>query len=449
MTETRILVVDDEEIARQNLAHVLSREGWLVDTAANAEQAGALLRQQDYQLVLTDLRMPGLDGLSLLRDIRKQHACTEVIVITAHATASSAVEAMRSGAFFYIEKPFRLPEVRKIVQEALEKSRLKSENAALKIELSKVGATRQIIASSGIMTQTLRTATQIAPTDCTVLVHGETGSGKELIARHLHQHSARHLAPFIALNCGVLSDELLSNELFGHERGAFTGAAASKPGLLEAAEGGTLFLDEVTEMSPAVQVQLLRVLQEREFFRLGGQQAIRCNIRVIAATNREPEEAVAAGILRQDLYFRLNVVALRVPPLRERKDDIPLLAQHFIARHALRMGKAAPRLAPSALQRLLDHDFPGNIRELENVMERAVALSTDGHIDPGLLPENLGMASAAARNDLAGAATLADVERQHVLKVLGDSGGNKALAARTLGIDRVSLWRKLKSYGLN
>lgn len=446
--EVRILVVDDEEIARQNLMHVLGREGWQVDCAADATQAMALLNTNHYLLVLTDLRMPGMDGLALLHSIKERDSAIEVIVITAHASAGSAVEAMRAGAFFYIEKPFRIADVRKIVHEALEKSQLKRENVALKVELAQSANSRRIVSSSELMQRLLATATQIAPTDCTVLIHGETGVGKELIARHIHERSNRASSSFIAINCAVLSEELLANELFGHERGAFTGAAATKPGLLEVAEGGTLFLDEVTEMPPAIQVKLLRVLQEREFTRLGGSQVIKSNIRVLAATNRNPLEAVAAGVLRQDLYFRLNVLGLEIPPLRERKEDLPVLVAHLLSRHAARMGKAVPQISNEAMRHLVDYAFPGNIRELENILERAVALSCSQMIDETLLPENvIGFASAHAKtSEQAPIKTLAELERAHILDVLKYCDGNRVQAARMLGIDRVSLWRKVKSY---
>lgn len=444
----RILVVDDEAIARQNLMHVLGREGWDVDGAADAAQATELLNANPYQLVLTDLRMPGLDGLSLLRSIKERDNTVEVIVITAHASSGSAVEAMRAGAFFYIEKPFRIADVRKIVHEALEKWQLKRENTALKVELAQNTSSRRLVSNSAVMQRLLATVTQIAPSDCTVLIHGETGVGKELIARHIHECSNRASAPFIAINCGVLSEELLANELFGHERGAFTGAASTKPGLLEVAEGGTLFLDEVTEMSLAVQVKLLRVLQEREFSRLGGSQVLKSNIRVVAATNRIPLEAVAAGALRQDLYFRLNVLGLEIPPLRDRKDDIPVLVTHFLSRHGLRMGKAVPQISNGAMKQLLDYAFPGNIRELENILERAVALCSTQMIDETLLPEALIAAPpVGAKNaNHASFRTLAEIEREHILDVLKHCDGSNVQAAKLLGIDRVSLWRKVKSY---
>ncbi|MRD73412.1 response regulator [Rhodocyclus tenuis] len=470
----RVLVVDDEEIARHNLAHVLAREGFIADCADCGEAALEQLALARYDLVLTDLRMPGVDGMALLRETRRRSPHTEVIVITAHANAGSAVEAMKSGAFYYIEKPFRLPEVRKVVREAAEKVRLKRENATLKAALDDAAGRPQILTNAPAMRQLLTVAAGVAPTDCNVLIVGATGAGKEVLARYVHQHSRRATGPFVAINCGALSEELLANELFGHERGAFTGAAGVKPGLIEAAAGGTLFLDEVTEMTPAMQVKLLRVLQEREFYRLGGTQPIAASVRFLAATNRDPAKRVAEGRFRQDLYFRLNVVTLALPPLAERRGDIPLLALHFLSNFAQRMGKAVAEIAPETFERLLAHDYPGNIRELENLIERGVALAPGASLTPDLLPPGIGcrtpaekhtetptethgaprIAATPAADDGEGRAAseptriapLAEVERRHILDALEHAGGNRALAARLLGIDRVSLWRKLRRF---
>ncbi len=448
MAEIRVLVVDDEPIARQNLAHALERDGITADVAADGEEALTLLAQTAYPLVLTDLRMPGMDGLSLLREIRQRLPQTEVIVITAHASTDSTVEAMRAGAFYYVEKPFRLPEVRKVVREALEKTALKAENASLRSALSRASGTTRIITSSPAMESVLETAGRVAATDCSVLIAGETGTGKEVLARFLHEQSTRADKPFLGINCGALSEELLSNELFGHERGAFTGATAGKAGLLETAARGTLFLDEVTEMSAAVQVKLLRVLQEREFYRLGGREPIRTDVRIVAATNRDPQQCVEEGRLRQDLYFRLNVVGLKLPPLRERRGDIPLLAAYFLTRCARRMNKAVTEIAPEAFEAMLSHDFPGNVRELENLIERGVALAGGAAITADLLPPELlrRNGSAAPENRADTVLTLAESERRHIFRVLDQAGGNRALAAQMLGIDRVSLWRKLRRY---
>ncbi len=444
----RVLIADDEAIARRNLAHVLEREGLRADCAANGEEALACLAGAHYHLLLTDLRMPGIDGLELLRRTRERSPDTEVVVITAHANTESAVEAMKNGAFYYVEKPFRLPEVRKVVREALEKVALKRENATLKAALDQATGGTRILSNAPAMHELLSVASGVAPTDCNVLIVGDTGTGKELLARHLHEHGQRAGGPFVAINCGALSEELLANELFGHERGAFTGATGAKAGLIETAAGGTLFLDEVTEMSPAMQVKLLRVLQEREYYRLGGTQPLTADVRFVAATNRDPAARVAEGHFRQDLYFRLNVVTLHLPPLRERRGDIPLLALHFLSRFALRMGKTVSEIHPETFERLLAHDFPGNIRELENLIERGVALARGDAITPDLLPPGLGERGSvpALTAADAGIAPLAEMERRHIEQALQHTGGNRALAAQLLGIDRVSLWRKLRRY---
>lgn len=446
----QVLIVDDEPIARNNLAHALERDGLHTGTAADGEEALAKLAVTPCPLVLTDLRMPGMDGMTLLKEIRQRWPETEVVVITAHASTDSTVEAMRSGAFYYVEKPFRLPEVRKVVHEALEKSALKNENAQLRGALARATGGQRILTVSPAMESVLDMAGRVAGTDCTVLIVGETGTGKEVLARYLHEQSKRADKPFLGLNCGALSEDLLNNELFGHERGAFTGATAGKPGLLETAAGGTVFLDEVTEMSPAVQVKLLRVLQEREFYRLGGHEAIATDVRIIAATNRDPQQCVHEGRLRQDLYFRLNVVSLNLPPLRQRRADIPLLANHFLGVSAARMGKPVTEIAPEVFKALMTHDFPGNIRELENLIERGVALSSGVTLGVEVLPAGMAAgpvspaAGVAASDD--SVVTLAENERRHILSVLDRVGGNRVQAAQLLGIDRVSLWRKLRRY---
>lgn len=448
MREQNVLVVDDEEIARQNLVHVLQREGFRSDSASDGEQAAEMLAEKRYDLVLADLRMPGLDGLSLLRLIKERWPETEVIVITAHASTESVVDAMRGGAFYYVEKPFRLAEVRKVAREALEKASLRDENAKLKTALSLATGKGRIVTSSPVMIDLLATATRVAPSDCNVLIYGETGTGKEVMARHLHENSRRASGPLVALNCGVLGEDLLANELFGHERGAFTGASTTKTGLLEAAEGGTLFLDEVTEMSAAVQVKLLRFLQEREFFRVGGTEPIKADIRVVAATNRDPAQCVAEGRLRQDLYFRLNVVSLHIPPLRARRGDIPMLATYFMSRAAARMNKQVSEIHSSTFDCLLAYDFPGNVRELENLMERGVALADGEIFTADLLPKEANLAAGQQTVAMMGppVLSLAEVERRHILHALEYAKGNRLLAADLLGIGRVSLWRKLRSY---
>ncbi|MCP4637218.1 MAG: sigma-54-dependent Fis family transcriptional regulator [Methyloversatilis sp.] len=446
MSSAHVLLVDDEAVAREGLATALRRDGLEVTTADNGEAALALLRQHDYEVLLTDVKMPGMDGLELLRRAREAWPAMEVLVVTGFATTESAVEAMRAGAFYYVSKPFRLGEVRKLVREAADKAQLRAENQRLR-QLVEHAADERIITRDEGMRAILDIARGVAPTDCNVLIVGETGTGKELLARHVHAHSRRASGPFVAVNCGALNEELLANELFGHEKGAYTGAAQARGGLVEAAQGGTLFLDEVTEMSASMQVKLLRLLQEREYLRVGGTEPVRADVRFLAATNREPRAAVEAGQFRQDIYFRLNVVTLQLPPLRERRDDIPLLAQQFVRRAAQAMGKAVTAIAPPAMQKLCGYDFPGNVRELENIIERGVALAGGTMLGEEDLPPGLGArGGAGARGGSGEVRTLEAVERGHILDVLAGVGGNRALAARLLGIDRVSLWRKLRRY---
>jgi len=446
MSSAHVLLVDDEAVAREGLATALRRDGLEVTTADNGEAALALLRQHDYEVLLTDVKMPGMDGLELLRRAREAWPGMEVLVVTGFATTESAVEAMRAGAFYYVSKPFRLGEVRKLVREAADKAQLRAENQRLR-QLVEHAADERIITRDEGMRAILDIARGVAPTDCNVLIVGETGTGKELLARHVHAHSRRASGPFVAVNCGALNEELLANELFGHEKGAYTGAAQARGGLVEAAQGGTLFLDEVTEMSASMQVKLLRLLQEREYLRVGGTEPVRADVRFLAATNREPRAAVEAGQFRQDIYFRLNVVTLQLPPLRERRDDIPLLAQQFVRRAAQAMGKAVTAIAPPAMQKLCGYDFPGNVRELENIIERGVALAGGTMLGEEDLPPGLGArGGAGARGGSGEVRTLEALERGHILDVLAGVGGNRALAARLLGIDRVSLWRKLRRY---
>ena len=439
-----LLIVDDEPIALANLEHVMARAGYAVTAVGSGAAALERLAESEFDLVLTDLRMEGVDGLAVLRAVRARHPDTEVIVITGFATAESAVEAMREGAFYYVAKPYRLDEVRKVVAEALEKRRLTRENAELRTRLSVYEGDAPIVTQSPAILALVETARRVAPTDCNVLVSGETGTGKELFARHVHDASLRAGGPYVAVNCGALSEDLLANELFGHERGAFTGALASKRGLIESADGGTLFLDEVTEMSPAMQVKFLRVLQEREFLRLGGTRPVRADIRVVAATNRDVRGEVEAGRFRSDLYYRLNVVGLDIPPLRERPGDVPLLARHFLRKFAAMMKRPVDTFAPEALDLLESYPFPGNVRELANAIERGVALATGVRVEARDLPAAL---TEPARDSPAGTfPTLEAVEWRHIRQALDAAGGNQTQAAQMLGIDRVSLWRKLKRH---
>lgn len=447
----RILLIDDEAIALANLTHVLQREGHDVVACKNGEDALAELAQGRFDLVLTDLKMPGLDGMDVLRRVRVDTPDTPVIMITGHATLDSAVEAMKAGAYHYLAKPFRLAEAREVVRAALDVGRLKRENRTLKQQVEAVQTRHTIVTQNLVMQKLLETARQIADAECSVVIHGESGTGKELLARYLHQHSRRSEGAFVAFNCGALSEDLAASELFGHEKGAFTGAQSRKIGLFEAAQGGTLFLDEVAELPHSIQIKLLRVLQEREVLRVGAVEPVPLDVRVVAASNRDLKEAVEAGHLRHDLYFRLNVVTLSLPPLRERRDDVPLLAYFFLHKFAALVSKNVREIDPEAMKNLAEYDFPGNVRELANFIERGVALAQGDTLLSDHLPQHLGALTVRVFTPALAATpvTLREQEQEQIRHALSLAGGNKSEAARMLGIDRVSLWRKLKKFGID
>jgi DNA-binding NtrC family response regulator len=445
----KLLIIDDERVALKNLEYVMKKEGYEVTATQSGQNALKLLEEQQFDVVLTDLKMEKVDGLQVLNRCRELYPDTEVIMITGFATLGSAVEAMKHGAFYYIAKPFKLDEVRKVVKEAVHKVVLKRENRHLREQLESYQGKVKIITQDPAMQKLLDVARQVAPVDTNVLVAGESGTGKELFARYLHMNSARAAGPFLAINCGAFTEELLANELFGHEKGAFTGAANMKKGLIEMASGGTLFLDEVTEMPTSMQVKLLRVIQEREMLRVGGIEPVKVDVRLIAATNRDVQESVRTGAFRQDLYFRLNVVSLRIPPLSERKDDIPLLSYFFLKKYTTLMKKPVTEISDEVVALLMNYDFPGNVRELENIIERGVALANGSTIELAHLPEDLKELSIKTFRKKEGKIpSLDEQEQAYIQWVLNESGGNKTLAAQVLGIDRVSLWRKLKKYGL-
>ena len=445
--EARLLVVDDEEIALRNLQHVMEKEGYQVTATQSGAEAIRLMAGNRFDVVLTDLRMEGVDGMDVLKKSQELQPEAEVIFITGYATAESAVQALKHGAFYYIAKPFRLDDVRKVVYEALEKVRLRRENDALRREVESYRDGEGIVTQDVGMQRLLDMARQIAPTDCSVLITGESGTGKELFAKFLHRQSSRAEGPYVAINCGAFSEQLLANELFGHEKGAFTGATALKKGLIEAGSGGTLFLDEVTEMTPSMQVKLLRVLQEKEVLRLGGTRPVKCDVRVLAATNRDVTEAMKNGSFREDLYFRLNVVNLHIPPLSQRKGDIPLLAQHFLLKYASRMKKPVTRISGEVLRALMDYPFPGNVRELENLIERGTAMAQGEVIELAHLPENLQKSGRGGISMTGGRLpTLEEQEQNYISRVLDAVNGNQTVAAQILGINRASLWRKLKAW---
>ncbi|MCK9532012.1 MAG: sigma-54 dependent transcriptional regulator [Gammaproteobacteria bacterium] len=443
-----VLVVEDEPVALKNLQHVLERAGYRVLGTTQGAEALRILAETDVDVVLTDVRMEGVDGMQVLARARQLQPDAEVIVVTGYATLDAAVEAMRGGAFYYLAKPFRLDEVRKVVGEAAEKVRLKRENRQLRARLGAQDRTA-IITRDPDMQSLLVTARQVAPTDCNVLITGKSGTGKELLARDVHTHSRRADAPFLAINCGAFSEELLANELFGHEKGAFTGAVTSKGGLIEAAAGGTLFLDEVSEMPASMQVKLLRVIQEREVLRLGATEPRTVDVRFVAASNRDLREAVRENRFRADLYYRLNVVNLHLPRLARRAGDIALLAQFFLEKYTTHMRRQVHDIAPEAMHLLQVYDYPGNVRELENIIARGVALATGERIEVQHLPDELRAAGARTFPETNTITSLADREEAYLRWVLEQSGGNKSKAARMLGIDRVSLWRKLKKFGMS
>ncbi len=445
-----ILIVDDEATAVENLAHVCRKEGYLVTTRTTGMAAIEALEKNHFDVVLSDLQMEQVDGMAILKRVKELSPETAVILITGYATLDSAVAAMKAGAFHYIAKPFRLDEVREVVRNALEVVHLKQENRQLKTLLADTRTTPSIITQDNIMQRLLDTARQVAPTNTNVLITGESGTGKELLARYIHTHSDRSEHLFQAVNCGALQEDLLANELFGHEKGAFTGATQARQGLIEAANGGSLFLDEIAEMSLGMQVKLLRVIQEREVQRLGSTRTIPVDIRLIAATNRNLPEEIAAGRFRQDLYYRLDVVALHLPPLAERRDDIPLLAFHFLRKHATKMDRAVDDIEPAVIATLLDYDYPGNVRELENIIERGVALAQQGQLSMTNLPANLvNRTVQVKRQNTGNLPTLSEREADYIRFVLDRSAQNRTRAAKILGIDRVSLWRKLKKYGMD
>lgn len=444
-----ILIVDDERAALKKLRHVLVKEGYQVSGAGSGPAGLRALEKERFDLVLTELRMEKVDGMQILKYCRERYTDTAVVMITGFATVSSAVNAMREGAFHYIAKPFGVDEVRRVVREALALTALRRENQQLRKLVAATGEEHRFLTQDPATQRVLDTAHRIAPSTANVIITGESGTGKELMAHFIHEHSQRKDKPFVAVNCGAFSEELLVNELFGHEKGAYTGASEARPGLIESADQGTLFLDEVTEMSPAMQVKLLRVIQEGELRRLGGTRPIKVNVRYLSATNRDLQETVANGSFRQDLYYRLNVVHLDLPPLNERAGDVPLLAHYFLKRHAAQLGKKVEDIDPEAMALLNEYDFPGNVRELANLIERGIALANGETLRADHLPPDLQQLKVRAfRYKATALPTLEEQETAYIKWVLEQTGGNRTRAADILGIDRVSLWRKINKYGL-
>ncbi len=448
---SEILLVDDEKAVRSTLAIILSKSGYTVTEAGSGPEAVELLRQKFYDLVITDLKMEPMNGIELLKNAKEINPAIEVIVMTAFGTVESGVEAMKLGAYDYIQKPFEKDEFLILVGKALERKALITEVEQLQDELREKYRFENIVGNSNEMMKVLGMVSKVAKTDSTVLITGESGTGKELIAKALHVNSRRKNRSFITINCGALPENLQESELFGHARGAFTGALREKRGLFQEANGGTLFLDEVGEMTPPTQVKLLRFLQDGEIRRVGENDPIHVEVRLIAATNKDLEKQIEEGHFREDLFYRLNVIPIHLPPLRERRDDIPLLVNHFIKQHQAKEDVQIKSITSEAMQILTAYDWMGNVRELETVIERAAILSSGSELEPGDLPPSIRKiqpAAAPVSEPVFEAKTLEELEKHYILSTLDKYEWNQKKASELLGISTTTLWRKLKTYGI-
>ncbi|MBI4513844.1 MAG: sigma-54-dependent Fis family transcriptional regulator [Gemmatimonadetes bacterium] len=451
-SQARVLIVDDERSLVESLRVLLTREGFEVQTALSGAEAIEKL-DTNPDVVLADIRMPKVSGIDVLAATRRKLPDVSVVLMTAQASLQSAIQAVNEGAFHYVQKPFENDELVTVLRRAAERRRLALENRALKHEIRRRDRTAAFrpIGNCRNFGEAVRVAETVAETDSTVLIQGESGTGKEVLARYIHSLSSRSDGPFLSINCGALPETLLESELFGHVRGSFTGAVRDKEGLFVAANGGTFFLDEVAEMTPALQVKLLRVIQERQVIPVGATEAVEVDVRIIAATNRDLEEEMRRATFRNDLYYRLNVISVHLPPLRERKDDVPLLAEHILRKLAEPHGGPPKRLSPAALRSLLDYNWPGNVRELENALERAVVMTPGEMVEPAALPKAVVerppmplVGEQPAPNP-----TLEAIERAYIAWVLRAEGGNKTRAAEILGIDPSTLYRKIARYRLD
>src|SRR3954464_12725053 len=438
-----VLVVDDEPSNVASIEKIFQRDGMRVLTADGAKSALDVVRTHRVQVVLTDLMMPGVSGLELLRALKQLAPDTEVVMMTAYGTVETAVQAMREGAYDFVEKPLKRMTIVKSVRKAAERQSLVAENKSLRNEI-KLLTRREIVGSSPALRRVLDVATQAAPSVATVLVLGESGTGKELIARYIHSKSGRASGPFVGVNCAAIPESILEAELFGHERGAFTGAVAKREGRFARARGGTLFLDEIGELSPAVQVKILRVLQEGEYEPVGG-HTVKADARIVAATNRDLVSEVEAGRFREDLYYRLNVIAVTAPPLRARREDIPLLVDHFLGVYCTKNGRARLTIPSDVLRKLMDYSWPGNVRELENVVERAAVLCRSEVLSLSDLPDAVASAAPRLPSELTFSigTPLSEVEQRMIRDTLSHTGGDKSLAAQLLGISTRTIYRKL------
>jgi len=453
----RILVVEDEKAARDTMIDLLSEAGYEVQSAKNGEEAIEIVQESSFNLVITDLKMPKGDGLQVLEQVKKADPRTIVIICTGYGTVNTAVKAMKLGAYEYITKPIKIEEIKLVVQRALDYQRLQNENMLLQKQLKAKYRFKNLIGDSEVMQQIFQFIERIATTDSTVLICGESGTGKELVARAIHYNSDRRNRPMVPVNCGAIPEDLLESELFGYEKGAFTGALKTRIGRFELADGGTVFLDEIGDMSPALQVKVLRVLQEHEFERVGGIKSIKVDIRVIAATHRDLEKAVKQGAFREDLYYRLNVIPVILPPLRERKSDIPLLTRYFIERFNREKKRNIEGVSPEALKYLMRYHWPGNVRELENIIERLVILKGEGTIEKEDLPENF-LASEwtdmipfvdIPDNGISFNTAVSEFERELILRALNKTNWVKNRAAKLLQLKRTTLVEKMKKIHLN
>jgi two-component system response regulator HydG len=450
--QNSILVVDDDQAHRTMLRTLLGGWGYTIDEADDGQSAIEAVHRKPYDLILMDIRMVKVSGLEALQEIKRFNPAIPIIIMTAFASVETAVKALKEGAYDYLTKPLDFDELKIIMERAMDHSRLKEENRILRDTMAAQFDRRNIIGRSPAMTMLLESVAQVAPSEATVLITGESGTGKEMIAGAIHFNSMRKDGPFVKINCAAITETLLESELFGHEKGAFTGADRRKEGKFRQADKGSIFLDEVSEMSLAMQVKLLRVLQEREVIRVGGDEVIKVDVRVIAATNKDLTRQVQDGRFREDLYYRLNVVTLNVPPLRNRKEDIPLIAHHFLRLFAEKNHKNVKGFTPRAMDRLLKYEWPGNVRELMNAVERGVVLSRQEYLDeeefPLLLQDRARLDGTPARQLEPEATSLETVEKETVLKMLEATGGNKSETARKLGITRRTLHMKLKKYGM-
>ncbi|MBS0182328.1 MAG: sigma-54-dependent Fis family transcriptional regulator [Nitrospira sp.] len=454
----KILVVDDEQSLRDVLSIMLKRAGYIVTSAKDGEEAIELLNREIFDLVITDLRMSKIDGMEVLKAVKSVSPETVVLIITAFATADSAVEAMKQGAYDYLTKPFQVDEVQLIIRNALEKRRLTAENMLLKREMASQSSFAQLVGQSEAMQKVFDVVRKIADSKSNVLICGESGTGKELVARAIHYNSARSALPFVAVNCSAVPETLLESELFGHMKGSFTGAISNKAGLFEIADGGTIFLDEIGDTTPTIQVKLLRVIQEREFRRVGGNQDVKVDVRVVAATNKDLEKAVAEGSFREDLYYRLDVIPIRLPPLRMRTGDIPLLVNHFLERFSKESGKPKPVISSEAMHVLLGHEWRGNVRELENLIERVVAFSMEGPVTdaevrgwlhrPATQSQQPAMPMDLTDEGLDLEGLINGIEKDLLLKALERSKWVKKKAARMLRLNTRSFRYRLEKYAI-